>query len=110
MDATELVQDIQRKKMALLIVSYIEHVWLPPMSDDENAFIQFVLYVLRKTQLSEPITIIALRYLDKLKSMNPRIQPQKGSEYRLLISALMLANKVCSPHLTLSQFTLQDVR
>jgi hypothetical protein len=95
MDATELVQEMQRKKMALLIASYIHHVWAPSSSEDEiDDFIQFVIYVLQKTRLPEPITIISLRYLDRLRSSYPDTQPQKGSEYRLLISSMMIANKV----------------
>lgn len=94
MDATELVQEMQIKKMALLIVSYIHHVWVPPSPEDENDFNIFVIFVLRKTKLPEPITIISLRYLDRLRSSYPDMQPQKGSEYRLLISSMIIANKV----------------
>ena len=96
MQRLELLSDLKRNKLATLIVSYMEHVWIlnPISPKDIQNFTCFVNYVLGVTSLSEAMAIVGLRYLDKLRLLNPLVEPQRGSEYRLLITALMLANKV----------------
>ncbi|ORZ07912.1 hypothetical protein BCR42DRAFT_442507 [Absidia repens] len=57
------------------------------------AFKRFCLQVLTATQLSESAVFLALKYIANLLESNPSIEGAEGSEYRLFIVALMLANK-----------------
>ncbi|ORX56799.1 hypothetical protein DM01DRAFT_1319866 [Hesseltinella vesiculosa] len=57
------------------------------------AFKRFCLQVLNATQLTESAVYLALGYIANLLRANPSIEGAEGSEYRLFIVALMLANK-----------------
>ncbi|KAL2132540.1 hypothetical protein VTI74DRAFT_3700 [Chaetomium olivicolor] len=59
---------------------------------DEN-FKKWVSTVLRTTQVTQNVVILALLYIYRLKMANPTVKGRPGSEYRLLTVALMLANK-----------------
>ncbi|KAF8314797.1 hypothetical protein DL93DRAFT_2058010, partial [Clavulina sp. PMI_390] len=57
------------------------------------AFIAFLDTLLRATQLSQGVIILSLHYIYRLKLRNPHICGLEGSEFRLAVIALMLANK-----------------
>ncbi|CAO3647123.1 unnamed protein product [Cunninghamella echinulata] len=59
----------------------------------DKAFKRFCHQILVVTQLSESVVILSLKYIAILLQNNPRIQGADGSEYRLFIVALLLANK-----------------
>lgn len=56
-------------------------------------FITFVHKILRTTQLSTSIVLVALYYLHRFKASQPHLACAPGSEYRAAIVSLMLANK-----------------
>ena len=49
--------------------------------------------VLETTQVSQSVIVLALHYIYRLKIRNCYTNGQPGSEYRVAIAALMLANK-----------------
>ncbi|KAI0358891.1 hypothetical protein OH77DRAFT_1420377 [Trametes cingulata] len=57
------------------------------------AFVRFMQKVLETTQVSQSVIVLSLRYIYRLKARNPYTTGQAGSEYRVAIAALMLANK-----------------
>ncbi|KAI9300229.1 hypothetical protein BJ944DRAFT_188548 [Cunninghamella echinulata] len=57
------------------------------------AFKRFCFQVLTSTQLTESAVYLGLKYICHLLESNPSIEGAEGSEYRLFIVALMLANK-----------------
>lgn len=57
------------------------------------AFKKFCFQVLTATQLQESAVYLSLKYIAILLQSNPTIEGAEGSEYRLFIVALMLANK-----------------
>ena len=57
------------------------------------AFIRFMQKVLETTQVSQSVIVLSLHYIYRLKGRNPYTSGQAGSEYRVAIAALMLANK-----------------
>ncbi|SNX86601.1 uncharacterized protein MEPE_05310 [Melanopsichium pennsylvanicum] len=61
-------------------------------------FTDFVRNMLNITQVSKSVIILALLYIHRLKSKNPGLRGQDGSEFRLFVTALMLANKFLDDH------------
>ncbi|SPO31307.1 uncharacterized protein UTRI_05882_B [Ustilago trichophora] len=61
-------------------------------------FTDFVRNMLNATQVSKSVIILALLYIHRLKSKNPGLRGQDGSEFRLFVTALMLANKFLDDH------------
>lgn len=61
-------------------------------------FTDFVRNILHTTQVSKSVIILALLYIHRLKSKNPGLRGQDGSEFRLFVTALMLANKFLDDH------------
>ncbi|KAI0719065.1 cyclin-domain-containing protein [Cerioporus squamosus] len=57
------------------------------------AFVRFMQKVLETTQVSQSVIVLSLHYIYRLKGRNPYTSGQAGSEYRVAIAALMLANK-----------------
>nr|VWP01821.1 E3 ubiquitin-protein ligase (EC [Ganoderma boninense] len=57
------------------------------------AFVRFMQKVLETTQVSHSVIVLSLHYICRLKARNPFTSGQAGSEYRVAIAALMLANK-----------------
>ncbi|KAI0761633.1 cyclin-domain-containing protein [Trametes elegans] len=57
------------------------------------AFVRFMQKVLETTQVSQSVIVLSLQYIYRLKARNPFTTGQAGSEYRVAIAALMLANK-----------------
>ncbi|WFC98743.1 hypothetical protein MYAM1_001475 [Malassezia yamatoensis] len=61
-------------------------------------FVQFVKNVLRMTQVSRSVVTIGLLYLYRLKLRHPSLVGQPGSEFRLFLTSLILANKFLDDH------------
>ncbi|PWY99382.1 hypothetical protein BCV70DRAFT_162583 [Testicularia cyperi] len=61
-------------------------------------FTEFVRNMLNTTQVSKSVIVLALLYIHRLKSKNPGLRGQDGSEFRLFVTALMLANKFLDDH------------
>lgn len=57
------------------------------------AFVRFMQKVHETTQVSHSVIVLSLHYICRLKARNPFTSGQAGSEYRVAIAALMLANK-----------------
>ncbi|KAG8905558.1 hypothetical protein FRB99_008663 [Tulasnella sp. 403] len=58
-----------------------------------KAFVDFMHKLLTTTQVSQSVIVLSLHYIYRLKCANPDIRVQEGSEMRLAVAALMLANK-----------------
>ncbi|CAE6534107.1 unnamed protein product [Rhizoctonia solani] len=71
-------------------------------------FVSFVADLLATTQVSQSVITLALRYIYTLKQSNPSIRGRRGSEYRLAVTALMLANKFLDDN-TYTNKTWSDV-
>ena len=61
-------------------------------------FITAVDMILRTTQVSSQVVLLASMYIDRFKKSNPT-QGERGSELRLLVVAFLLANKSVRPRL-----------
>ncbi|KAG9018974.1 hypothetical protein FRB90_007738, partial [Tulasnella sp. 427] len=73
-----------------------------PQSNTANAklqfcpskqFVEFMHTLLTTTQVSQGVIVLSLCYIYRLKRQHPEIEPQAGSELRLALVGLMLANK-----------------
>ncbi|KZT68846.1 hypothetical protein DAEQUDRAFT_727498 [Daedalea quercina L-15889] len=58
-----------------------------------HAFIRFMQKVLETTQVSQSVIVLALHYIYRMKARNRFTTGHPGSEYRVAIAALMMANK-----------------
>lgn len=58
-----------------------------------DRFQAFVHNILKTTQVSDSVMILALYYIYRLKTRHPQLQGQAGSEHRLFLTSLILANK-----------------
>ncbi|KAH9947355.1 cyclin-domain-containing protein [Amylocystis lapponica] len=58
-----------------------------------HAFIRFMQKVLETTQVSQSVIVLSLHYIYRMKARNPFTSGQSGSEYRVAVAALMMANK-----------------
>jgi hypothetical protein len=66
---------------------------LDPAAVASPYFKKWVKGVLSTTQVTQNVVLLALLFIYRLKSTNPRVNGRQGSEYRLLTVALMLGNK-----------------
>ncbi|OCH94174.1 hypothetical protein OBBRIDRAFT_770204 [Obba rivulosa] len=57
------------------------------------AFVRFMQKVLETTQVSQSVIVLSLHYIYRMKARNPYTSGQAGSEYRVAVAALMMANK-----------------
>ncbi|KAI0078529.1 hypothetical protein K474DRAFT_1660340 [Panus rudis PR-1116 ss-1] len=57
------------------------------------AFVRFMQKLLETTQVSQSVIVLSLRYIYRLKERNRYTHGSAGSEYRVAVAALMLANK-----------------
>lgn len=71
-------------------------------------FYTFVKDVLRMTQVSKTVIAFSLLYIYRLKVRHPNLEGQCGSEYRLFLTSLVLANKFLDDH-TYTNKTWSDV-
>ena len=83
-------------------VASSQHASFSPHSNSSTAllqfsvspsFVRFIQKVLETTQVSQSVIVLSLNYIYRLKARNPFTSGQAGSEYRVAIAALMLANK-----------------
>lgn len=61
-------------------------------------FYIYVRSVLRATQVSHSVIVVALLYIFRLRVRHPNLQGHIGSEYRLFLTSLVLANKFLDDH------------
>lgn len=73
-----------------------------------DRFYEFVKDVLRMTQVSRSVIAFSLLYVYRLKVRHPNLEGQVGSEYRLFLTSLVLANKFLDDH-TYTNKTWSDV-
>lgn len=69
---------------------------IPPLSKHTRpcpAYKKWVNSILSTTQVTQNVILLALLFVYRLKSTNPKVNGSPGSEYRLLTVALMLGNK-----------------
>jgi len=68
-----------------------------------SRFVSFSENLLTTTQVSSSVILLALLYIYRLKSRHPELHGQEGSEYRLSVTSLMLANKWLDDHTYLNK-------
>jgi hypothetical protein len=56
-------------------------------------FVHFMQKVLETTQVSQSVIVLSLHYIYRLKERNRSTAGQAGSEFRIAVAALMMANK-----------------
>ena len=56
-------------------------------------FVQFVQKLLETTQVSQSVIVLSLHYVYRLKQRNEFTVGRRGSEFRVAVVALMMANK-----------------
>ncbi|TFK38782.1 cyclin-domain-containing protein [Crucibulum laeve] len=56
-------------------------------------FIQFMQKLLETTQVSQSVIVLSLHYIYRLKERNRFTPAQSGSEFRIAVAGLMMANK-----------------
>lgn len=66
---------------------------LAPDSLPTIGFLKWVTTIWTTTQVTQDVILLALLFIHRLKKFNSSVSGKKGSEYRLLTVALMLANK-----------------
>ncbi|KDQ51302.1 hypothetical protein JAAARDRAFT_62518 [Jaapia argillacea MUCL 33604] len=57
------------------------------------AFVSFMQKLLETTQVSQSVIVLSLHYIYRLKERNRFTNGQAGSEFRVAVAALMMANK-----------------
>lgn len=72
------------------------------------AFIAFLQKVLETTQVGQSVIVLSLHYIYLLKARNCLAAAQAGSEFRIAIAALMMANKFLDDN-TYTNRTWSDV-
>lgn len=58
-----------------------------------DRFVSFVIKILRTTQVSYSVVLVSLYYIYRLKRRRLGLVGQHGSEYRLFLTSVLLANK-----------------
>ncbi|KAJ7362966.1 cyclin-domain-containing protein, partial [Mycena albidolilacea] len=56
-------------------------------------FVSFTQKLLETTQLSQSVIVLALHYIHRLRARNAATPAQPGSEFRVAVAGLMMANK-----------------
>ncbi|KAJ6505541.1 hypothetical protein C8R45DRAFT_817405, partial [Mycena sanguinolenta] len=56
-------------------------------------FISFTQKLLETTQVSQSVIVLALHYIHRLRQRNAGTPAQPGSEFRVAVAGLMMANK-----------------
>ncbi|THG97384.1 hypothetical protein EW026_g4601 [Hermanssonia centrifuga] len=56
-------------------------------------FVRFMQKVLETTQVSQSVIVLSLQYIYRLKERNRSTNGKAGSEFRVAVAALMMANK-----------------
>ncbi|KAJ1551370.1 hypothetical protein HK096_000552 [Nowakowskiella sp. JEL0078] len=63
-------------------------------TENVKAFARFCEEILKTTALSFSVLLLALKFIQRLKTCNPLLKGSEGSECRILVCALMLSMKV----------------
>lgn len=58
-----------------------------------SIFTNFMHKLLQTTQLSQSVIVLSLHYIYRLKARNGTTVPSPGSEFRVAVAGLMMANK-----------------
>lgn len=58
-----------------------------------SVFVHFMQKLLQTTQLSQSVIVLSLHYVYRLKERNSGTIAHPGSEFRVAVAALMMANK-----------------
>lgn len=66
---------------------------LAKLARPHEQFRKWVFNVLSTTQVTQNVILLALLFIYRLKMSSPQVKGRAGSEYRLLVVALMLGNK-----------------
>ena len=69
-----------------------------------EGFVSFMQKLLETTQVSHSVIVLSLHFIHRLKTKNP-CPAQQGSEFRIAVAGLMMANKFldeCVPHIFFS--------
>ena len=72
-------------------------------------FVQFMQKLLETTQVSQSVMVLSLHYIHRLKERNRFTPAQSGSEFRIAVAGLMMANKFLDEY-ALSPFVLLSER
>jgi hypothetical protein len=76
--------------------STTEFIRLPPSQLQmvpSSAFVEFMRKLLETTQLSQSVIVLSLHYIYKLRGLCNISGAAAGSEYRVAVAGLMMANK-----------------
>jgi len=73
-------------------VSVVDRGLLPDATPSIG-FRKWVTTIISTTQVGKNVVLLALMFIYRLKRFNPTVSGKRGSEFRLLTIALMLANK-----------------
>lgn len=71
---------------------------LPALARPHEQFRKWVHNILKTTQVTQNVILLGLLFIYRLKMSSPTVKGRAGSEYRLLVVALMLANKCAYSH------------
>src|SRR5258707_15414556 len=58
-----------------------------------SVFVHFMQKLLETTQVSQSVIVLSLHYIYRLKERNCATIPYPGSEFRVAVAGLMMANK-----------------
>lgn len=70
-------------------------------------FVRFMQKVLETTQVSQSVIVLSLQYIYRLKERNRSTNGHAGSEYRVSIAALMMANKFVDECVNYALFSIK---
>ncbi|PBP27446.1 cyclin [Diplocarpon rosae] len=87
-ESTETLHRAEKPLAPSATVKRIEQGALP-----SSGFRKWVVTILSTTQVADNVILLALLFIYRLKTSNPAVKGNSGSEYRLLTVALMLGNK-----------------
>ncbi|KAJ5050601.1 uncharacterized protein L3040_002477 [Drepanopeziza brunnea f. sp. 'multigermtubi'] len=87
-EATETLKLAEKPLSPSTTVKRLEREALP-----SSGFRRWVSTILSTTQVTDNVILLALLFIYRLKTSNPAVKGNSGSEYRLLTVALMLGNK-----------------
>ncbi|KAI9251568.1 cyclin-domain-containing protein [Sporodiniella umbellata] len=87
----DLLEITEASQLTEICTALFSHIW--DLDKRQTTFKHFIQKVLEATQLTSPCVFMAFYYIRKLRSVYPKMQVSTGSEIRLFITALILANK-----------------
>ena len=67
-------------------------------------FVEFMQKLLETTQVSQSVMVLSLHYIHRLKERNRFTPAQSGSEFRIAVAGLMMANKFLDEYVDFSYF------